>query len=224
MAVLNDLLQKIVHCLGWEYNGTCTLPEANSSHLKTFLGVCLKKTCWDIEKEALLDFQKSLVALDSQVTDVDNEQSPPVERSTPGWFCVLSPPAAPRTCNVSPSGPSIHDVAAPIEQWSDVISWFPRLWWFIHIGLIEKSRRDKHPYCERSRISWSLTGLWTLFKWKEVLRAPIVLGWNFGWWNPTRRIMKSPMKCNSSYSPTRKSERGQWYFFWFKLGCCCSIR
>ena len=147
-------------------------------------------------------------------------------RSTPGWFCVLSPPAAPRTCNVSPSGPSIHDVAAPIEQWSDVLSWFPRLWWFIHIGLIEKSRRDKNPYSERSRISWSLTGLWTLFKWKEVLRAPIVLGWNFGWWNPTRRIMKSPMKCscNSSYSPTRKSERGQWYFFWFKLGCCCSIR
>lgn len=144
-------------------------------------------------------------------------------RSTPGWFCVLSPPAAPRTCNVSPSGPSIHDVAAPIEQSSDVISWFPRCAG-LYIKLIEKSRCDKNPYCERSRISCSLTGLWTLLKWKEGLRAPIVLGWNFGWWNPTRRIMKSPMKCNSSYSPTRKSERGQWYFFWFKLGCCCPIR
>ena len=43
IAVLNDLPQKIVHCLDWEYNGACTLREANSSHLKTFLGVCLKK-------------------------------------------------------------------------------------------------------------------------------------------------------------------------------------
>lgn len=78
MADLNDLLQKIVHCLGWEYNGTCTLPEANSSHLNTFLGVCSKKVYWDIKKKALQDFQKSFVALDPAVADVDNEQSPPV--------------------------------------------------------------------------------------------------------------------------------------------------
>ena len=75
---LNALPQKIVHCLDWEYNGACTLREANSSHLKTFLGVCSKKVYWDIKKKALLDFQKSFVALDPGVTDVDNEQSPPV--------------------------------------------------------------------------------------------------------------------------------------------------
>lgn len=224
MADLNDLLQKIVHCLGWEYNGTCTLPEANSSHLKTFLGVCSKKVYWDIKKKALLDFQKSFVALDPGVTDVDNEQSTPV------FHAALQDDSACCHHQLRREPATFRPAARASTTWRPQVS-SDQMWSVgslvcagLYIKLIETSRRDKNPYCERSRISCSLTGLWTLLKWKEGLRAPIVLGWNFGWWNPTRRIMKSPMKCNSSYSPTRKSERGQWYFFWFKLGCCCPIR
>ena len=148
---------------------------------KPFLGFVRKKY-WDIKKEALLDFQKSFVALDPGVTDVDNEQSPPV------FHAALQDDSACCHHQLRREPATFRPAARASTTWRPQLS-SDQMWsWSVgslvcgvfYMKLIEKSRRDKNPYCERSRISWSLTGLWTLLKWKEVLRAPIVLGWNLG--------------------------------------------
>ena len=155
-------------------------PKPTARTWKLFLGFVWKKHIETTKKEALLDFQKSLVALDSAVADVDNEQSPPV------FHAALQDDSACCHHQLRREPATFRPAARASTTWRPQVS-SHQMWSVgslvcggLYIGLIEKSRRDKNPYCERSRISWSLTGLWTLLKWKEVLRAPIVLGWNLG--------------------------------------------